>query len=183
MSEYQPQTQPQPPTYPQYPNPPGPPVAPPRKVKKPRGRVVVPLIVGAVTFFIGLGVGLAGGGGTENAANPQPGTTKVVTVPAAPAVTSAPAAVRTFTLAPAPPPAVTIEDGVWTVGSDIPAGKYRVTEPIAAETDCYWAIIKSGTNGEDIIANGLPTGGRPTVTLKAGQDFNTERCGTWQKIG
>lgn len=89
------------------------------------------------------------------------------------------------TQAPAPPkptaaPLVTIDDGVWTVGVDVPAGKYRVVERIAGT--CYWAIYRSDTNQETIISNDLPSGGRPTVTIKRGQDFETSGCGTWEKV-
>lgn len=82
--------------------------------------------------------------------------------------------------APATPAVPTIEDGIWTVGLDIPAGRYRVTSAVGGR--CYWKISKSGTNGADIIANDIPGGGRPTVTLKAGQDFTSSDCGTWAKI-
>lgn len=81
---------------------------------------------------------------------------------------------------PAPAAKPTIEDGIWTVGEDIPAGTYKVTAKVNG-MDCYWSITKSGTNGSDIIDNALPTGGLPKVTLKKGQDFETNRCGTWKK--
>lgn len=81
---------------------------------------------------------------------------------------------------PTPKPKPTIDEGVWTVGLDVPAGTYRVTAPV--DDDCYWAITKSGSNGEDIIANDIVSGGRPTVTLKKGQDFESARCGTWEKV-
>lgn len=75
--------------------------------------------------------------------------------------------------------AVTITDGTWTVGEDIPAGRYKVTEAIVG--DCYWGITRSGTNGDDIIANDIVKGGLPAVTLAKGQDFETTRCGIWIK--
>lgn len=83
---------------------------------------------------------------------------------------------------PAPPPAPakpTIEEGTWTVGEDFPAGTYR-TQEVADET-CYWGIYKSGTNGSKIIDNHLG-GGKLRVTLKKGQDFESTRCGTWEKV-
>lgn len=80
---------------------------------------------------------------------------------------------------PPPPPPPTIDDGTWTVGLDFPAGTYRVTAQVPS--DCYWAITKSGSNGEKIIANDIPGGGRPTVVLRKGQDFETNDCGTWEK--
>lgn len=76
----------------------------------------------------------------------------------------------------------TITEGTWTVGTDIKAGKYRTAEQVGPE-GCYWEIDRSGTNGEDIVANDNVTGGRPTVTIKAGQDFTNHGCGDWTKIG
>ncbi|MCW4465651.1 hypothetical protein OK351_09045 [Glutamicibacter sp. MNS18] len=72
-----------------------------------------------------------------------------------------------------------VGDGVWTVGQDISAGTYRPKESVGSS--CYWAVLKSGTNGRDIASNGIPGGGRPTVTVKKGQDFESKRCGTWVK--
>ena len=63
-------------------------------------------------------------------------------------------------------------------GVDIAPGTYRSTADVGSR--CYWAILASGTNGDDIIANDIPGGGRPTVTLAEGQDFETKRCGTWE---
>ncbi len=73
----------------------------------------------------------------------------------------------------------TIAEGQWTVGTDIAPGTYRTTDNVGST--CYWGIYASGTNGDDIIANDIPGGGRPTVTLSVGQDFSTLRCGSWQK--
>ena len=42
-----------------------------------------------------------------------------------------------------------IEEGTWTVGTDVAAGTYRTSAAISG--DCYWSITKSGTNGSDII--------------------------------
>lgn len=73
----------------------------------------------------------------------------------------------------------TDEDTPAHVGEDIPAGTYRVTVSVAGQ-DCYW--MKSGdAEGARIIDNALPQGGRPQVTLKKGQWFTSERCGTWSK--
>lgn len=71
-----------------------------------------------------------------------------------------------------------IKDGTWTVGVDIEPGTYRTAEAVTSM--CYWAILKTGTNGADIIRNDLPKGGFPSVTLKAGQDFENS-CGIWTK--
>jgi hypothetical protein len=72
-----------------------------------------------------------------------------------------------------------IGQGTWTVGRDIEPGTYRTREAVVG--DCYWAILASGTNGGDIIENDLPSGGFPTVTLSAGQDFENNGCGTFVK--
>ncbi|MGP5607146.1 MULTISPECIES: coiled-coil domain-containing protein [Micrococcaceae] len=72
----------------------------------------------------------------------------------------------------------TVTGGTWTVGLDIAAGTYRADEPV--DSDCYWAIMRTGSNG-DLIENDIPGGGRPSVTLSKGQDFNTSRCGSWTK--
>ena len=69
-----------------------------------------------------------------------------------------------------------ITEGVWLVGEDIKAGRYRTVDPVDSGS-CYWKIHKGG----DIIDNEIVTGGRPTVTLKDGQEFTTQRCGTWAK--
>jgi hypothetical protein len=87
----------------------------------------------------------------------------------------------TVTVTPPPPqPSATVEDGTWTVGLDIKPGKYRT---VGTVSDCYWSITKDGSNGDDIVANDIVTGGRPSVTVKSGQIFTSDRCGPWQKVG
>jgi hypothetical protein len=73
----------------------------------------------------------------------------------------------------------TIREGTWTVGVDIQPGTYRVAEEVT--DSCYWGIYTTGSNGSDIIDNDIVNGGRPSVTLSAGQDFRTTRCGSWNK--
>jgi hypothetical protein len=75
--------------------------------------------------------------------------------------------------------ASTIGDGTWTVGTDIEPGTYRAAAAVGST--CYWGIYRSGSNGGDIIENDIPGGGRPVVTLSVGQDFNSTRCGKWEK--
>lgn len=78
-----------------------------------------------------------------------------------------------------PDPVGVIRDGVWTVGRDIEPGQYRPVKEI--QERCYWAILVSGTNGRDIVANDNVSGGFPVVTLSEGQDFESNRCGEWAK--
>ncbi|MCO4251454.1 hypothetical protein [Pseudarthrobacter raffinosi] len=73
----------------------------------------------------------------------------------------------------------TIGDGTWSVGTDIEPGTYRAAAAVGST--CYWGIYRSGSNGGDIIENDIPGGGRPVVTLSPGQDFNSTRCGKWEK--
>jgi hypothetical protein len=96
-----------------------------------------------------------------------------VTASAPPAAAPAPT-----TAAVVPPAPVGVADGTWTVGEDLPAGTYKAT---GAGDTCYWAITRSGSNGSDIVDNAIG-GGNLRVTVKAGQDFETKRCGTWVKV-
>ncbi|MFF2345069.1 hypothetical protein [Pseudarthrobacter sp. NPDC058119] len=73
----------------------------------------------------------------------------------------------------------TIKEGTWTVGRDIEPGTYRTTADVTGS--CYWGIYRTGSNGSDIVDNDIVTGGRPSVTLSAGQDFKSSRCGSWLK--
>ncbi|WP_306969229.1 hypothetical protein [Arthrobacter oryzae] len=73
----------------------------------------------------------------------------------------------------------TVGDGTWTVGTDIEPGTYRAAGAVGST--CYWGIYRSGSNGSDIIENDIPGGGRPVVALSVGQDFNSTRCGKWEK--
>lgn len=73
----------------------------------------------------------------------------------------------------------TIKEGTWTVGVDVEPGTYRANADVTS--GCYWGIYRTGSNGSDIIDNDIVSGGRPSVTLSAGQDFKTSRCGTWSK--
>lgn len=137
--------------------------------------------LGAGVMFAGLVLACCGGFviGSSGDGDPQVITTptpvKVIEylpAPSSAATSAAPAA-------PTKAAPVTIEEGTWTVGEDFPAGTYKLRD--AATSMCYWGIYKSGTNQGTIIENDIVTGGRPTVTLKRGQDFDSN-CGTWVKV-
>ena len=70
--------------------------------------------------------------------------------------------------------------GKYTVGVSMEAGTYRTEN---TNSRCYWAVYTSGTNYDDIVQNDLGATGVLTVTINQGQDFETNRCGTWVKIG
>jgi hypothetical protein len=155
-----------------------PPHFPPVPPAPRRKRFLWPLIGVAVALFLCCsGVALVAAMGEPTA---SPSSSGSISSNAAPATTASGAAKAAPATAKAAPP--TIEDGVWTVGVDVPPGTYRVTANVGSEGVCYWAITKSGTNGSNIIENGIPSGGRPTVVLKKGQDFETNGCGTWQRV-
>jgi len=155
----------------------------PLPTRKPARRGV-PTLLAAGIGVGGLLVGCLAGALIGAGMGDTPAATPGAQPPAATGVAATTAAGKPATTQAAPPPppaAPTVEDGVWTVGVDIPAGRYRTTAAVPA--DCYWSITKTGSNGTDIIANDIPGGGRPTVTVKAGQDFTSARCGTWTKVG
>lgn len=65
--------------------------------------------------------------------------------------------------------------GVFRVGIDVLAGRY-VSD--GQGDGCYWARLSA--DGEDIIDNHF--GSSPAVaTLRDGELFETERCGTWTR--
>ena len=72
------------------------------------------------------------------------------------------------------------DDGVWLVGTDIAAGKYRPEEALTGDF-CYWEIA-TGENFLTIVANEVVKGGRPTITVKNGQQVTVDSCGTWIKV-
>lgn len=72
-------------------------------------------------------------------------------------------------------------DGVFVVGEDIKAGTYKTTGPAAGGIGaCYYAF-KSGTGADaNIIDNNLVQG-PATVTIRAGQIFETRSCSKWKR--
>lgn len=75
--------------------------------------------------------------------------------------------------------AVKVSDGAKIVGQTMEPGTWKTT---AGVKDCYWS---RNTGGGDIIANNF-VGFAPdgvTVTVYAGEGFESSRCGTWTKIG
>lgn len=147
-------------------------------------RRALPIVLGVIVAVLAVCTGAAILGQVETpsgtAAEFAP-TLPAETTAAAPTATTKAAPAKPVKTTPAKPRPVTVDDGTWTVGEDIPAGTYKVNQRIESGEMCYWAITKTGSNGGDIIANDLPSGGRPSVVLKRGQTFETDRCGTWTK--
>lgn len=132
------------------------------------------VVLGAVVVAFCCGIGIGGSGDSDPQVITTPTPVKVIEYLPAPSQAAPSTATE-----PTKAAAATIEEGTWTVGEDFPAGTYRLQT--AATSMCYWGIYKSGTNQGTIIENDIVTGGRPTVTLKRGQDFKSD-CGTWVKV-
>jgi len=69
-----------------------------------------------------------------------------------------------------------LSDGVHVVGTDTAAGTYS----IATSSTCYYAW-KSGTGSDATIIDNNIVDGPATVTLRAGDVFETKGCGVWKK--
>ena len=147
------------------------------------------LIVGSCTGA------LAGGGDSTTTAEPAP--TVTVTAPAEPGSTV------TVTAKPEPAPTVTVTakpkeaeqeeaepeepvlgDGLWEVGVDIKAGRYKTTVP-ADSYNCYVARHKDDSGElESIIANeNYEPGARVSVKVKKGEWLELKGCGdAWKRV-
>jgi len=71
-------------------------------------------------------------------------------------------------------------DGVFLVNRDIQPGTYRSSQG----DGCYYARLR-GTGGTlgDIITNGNPSGQTVITIAPSDVAFDSERCGTWTKVG
>lgn len=81
---------------------------------------------------------------------------------------------------PSPRPS-TIREGMWEVGKDVKAGKYKTsgaTEGVV--TLCTW-IVRSGENPVTVGTVDKPSA-QGLVTLKAGQTFETNGCKDWYAV-
>jgi glucose/arabinose dehydrogenase len=159
---------------------PGTPHEPPRPFgprTRRRALVFAGLIVAAVTI-----IGCASAPASDDeqaaqdtanraAASAPAATTQATTTTPTTEATTAPAAPTKTTPAP-----ILITDGTYTVGEDMPAGRYKVTE--RAGDACYW----SRTRGDsDIIDNGLG-GGFPSFTTKTGETVEISGCPEFRKV-
>lgn len=139
------------------------------------------LLMGLFIFFVGVATGSATAG-PGNTSSPgfvvgQSVAAAVSSAPVSSPATKAPAAKPKATTKPPAPKPTIAADAIVHVGEDVPAGTYRADTDVRG-MDCYWSKTNDA-EGVDIIANALPSGGRPQVTLKKGQWFSSERCGSW----
>lgn len=141
-----------------------------------KSKLALWLVMGGIGVVLVVGViGIAASGGSKPTATAS-STPTVAASPTTAPVTPAP--VDPTPEAPAGPMTV-IEEGDWVVGEDIAPGTYKTATTVNGF--CYWGIYKAGSNKSNIIDNGVATGGRPSVTLKKGQEFTNQGCGTFVK--
>lgn len=79
---------------------------------------------------------------------------------------------------------VSISDGTWEVGVDVPAGKFKTDG--AEKRDilmCYWEVRAKSEQG-DFVAQGVITkvNAPGRVTLSKGQFFTTSGCADWKPV-
>jgi hypothetical protein len=75
-----------------------------------------------------------------------------------------------------PEVADTISDGIYEVGVDVKAGQYKTNVPEGAI--CYWDRSRDD-KGDYELKEGPA---RLSVTIKKGESFETEDCGTWKRV-
>jgi hypothetical protein len=92
-------------------------------------------------------------------------------------------------LAPQPTPAAAADtgvgDGVYEVGADLPAGKYKTPGADAGQlyVNCYYARLRHNDGSVGDILQNNNTKGQATITLKVGEFFQTTGCQGWAKVG
>jgi hypothetical protein len=155
-----------------------PPMTPPPAKKHTARNVVLGIVFGILLLCLIGGIASLANGGNDKAAPLV--NAKTFEPPATPAAKSSSAPKPVKTVNPKPAPVTIGGDDIVHVGEDIPAGTYRAATSVEPGSLCYWKK-SSDAEGDNIIDNDIPTGGRPQVTLKSGQWFSTSNCPTWVK--
>lgn len=77
-----------------------------------------------------------------------------------------------------------IGDGVWLIGEEEQGGIYRVTEPLTVDGPwCYWTTYSGDEVAEEaVVDRQLIDGGIPTVNLAGVGVFESDDCGTWERV-
>lgn len=70
--------------------------------------------------------------------------------------------------------------GMVIVGEQVEAGTYR-SGGVGSLGMCYWEWLSSTASDASIVDNGLTDEGTTTVTLRDGDIFTSQSCGTWTK--
>lgn len=163
---------------------------PPRRTGAGKIVLIVLAVVGVICLAGVIAAAIAGDGG-----NPGDRTAQQVqddanrraaaaaTSSPTPAATTPPTtAPTTTTKAPPPvkttPPPVELTDGVYIIGEDAPAGRYKVTE--RAGSMCYWSRTDAD-DSNDIKDNHLG-GGFPSFTARRGEAVEISNCPPFRKV-
>ena len=134
-----------------------------------------------ITAVVALGVGgIVGGSGDGTATTAEPNATVTATETAeaepAPTASEAPTTKKTSE----PESESTMEEGTYEIGVDAEPGQYKTQVP-ESSSGCYWERTKDDRGDLDsIIANdNVNAGARASVTVKDGEFFKSNSCGTW----
>ena len=141
-----------------------------------------------ITAVVALGLGgIIGGSVDGTATTAEPNATATATVTAietaqaepTPTATKAPTTKNTTK----PKSKSTMEEGTYEIGVDAKPGRYKTRVP-EDSSGCYWEKAKDDSGEFDsLIANGeVNAGGRQSITLKRGQFFLSDDCGTWIRV-
>ena len=148
---------------------------PPKKAK----RFGWPTVIITAVVALGLG-GIVGASGDGTATTAEPNAAVTVTESAeaesAPTASKAPTTEETTE----PESESTMEEGTYEIGVDAEPGRYKTRVPDDS-SGCYWERLKDDRGGLDsIIANdNVNAGARVSITVKDGEFFNSQGCGTW----
>jgi hypothetical protein len=141
-----------------------------------------------ITAVVALGLGgiiggmIGGSGdGIATTAEPNPTVTVSETVTETAEAKPAPTASKSPTTknTTEPKPKSTISDGIHEVGLDVKAGQYKTSVPEGEI--CYWER-RIGDAISDSTSRYKEGPARLSVTLKKGEVFETEDCGTWTMV-
>jgi hypothetical protein len=132
-----------------------------------------------ITAIAGLSLGgiiggIVGGSGDQTATTAGPTATATAT-----ATVTATGKASTAKNANEPEPASTMEGpGSYEIGADAMPGRYKTRVP--EDADCYWEHFKEPRDESD--SGTVKPGARASVTVKRGEFFYTDDCGTWTKM-
>jgi hypothetical protein len=175
-----------------HPGPPWAPPPPPFDIEHPkdptasqrRGTWVIVTVIGLIAAVTLLVVGIGIGASSQPAAVPYTPPPVVYTPPPPSLDTPIQPAPIEPEEAAQPAEADPVKDGIgsgiWVVGEDIPAGTYKTKGPAAGETDGYYARLKNNDGSLGDIINNNFVEGPTTVTLHAGEYFESHRCQPWK---
>jgi hypothetical protein len=154
--------------------------------QQPKKRFGWPTVIVTAVVALSLGGivgGIVGGSGNGTATTAEPNATVTVsqtvtkTAEAKPA-SKAPSPKKTTE----PEPKSTISNGIHEVGVDVKAGQYKTNVPEGEL--CYWERSRGADDISDSTSTSTYKEGpaRQSVTLKKGESFETEDCGTWKRV-